>query len=304
MRLICPNCGAQYEVPVDVIPETGRDVQCSNCGDTWFQPHPDHDIELAEELERALPDQEWQPDQPPSEPEPFAHDIDGNQDDTEHQEPMPEEKTATRRELDPAIADLLRQEAELETRAREAESVGLESQPDLGLEAPESEDERRNRESRTRMSRLRGQPAVAEPEPVVIETGPSTRRNVLPDIEEINSTLRSTGDRKSAPALRGKPATPTAHRRGRGFRLGFGLTLLIAAGAIIAYVNADQIVELVPEAKPYLAIFVEKVGAARLWLDTQMVDVMLWLDEKAAAAGGNTSEFGDLNPPETSDSTN
>ncbi|NBR91243.1 MAG: hypothetical protein EBS68_15290, partial [Rhodobacteraceae bacterium] len=29
MRIICPNCGAQYEVPNDVVPETGRDVQCS-----------------------------------------------------------------------------------------------------------------------------------------------------------------------------------------------------------------------------------------------------------------------------------
>ena len=38
MRLICPNCGAQYEVPEDVIPDEGRDVQCSNCGDTWYQP--------------------------------------------------------------------------------------------------------------------------------------------------------------------------------------------------------------------------------------------------------------------------
>ena len=37
MRLTCPNCGAQYEVPDDVIPDEGRDVQCSNCGDTWFQ---------------------------------------------------------------------------------------------------------------------------------------------------------------------------------------------------------------------------------------------------------------------------
>ncbi len=37
MRLICPNCGAQYEVPEDVIPDEGRDVQCSNCGDTWYQ---------------------------------------------------------------------------------------------------------------------------------------------------------------------------------------------------------------------------------------------------------------------------
>ena len=37
MRLICPNCGAQYEVPDDVIPSGGRDVQCSNCGHTWLE---------------------------------------------------------------------------------------------------------------------------------------------------------------------------------------------------------------------------------------------------------------------------
>ena len=41
MRLICPNCSAQYEVPADVIPAEGRDVQCSNCQETWFQTHPD-----------------------------------------------------------------------------------------------------------------------------------------------------------------------------------------------------------------------------------------------------------------------
>ncbi len=52
MRLTCPNCGAQYEVPDEVIPEIGRDVQCSNCGDTWFQNHPDHTPE-PEEVEEA-----------------------------------------------------------------------------------------------------------------------------------------------------------------------------------------------------------------------------------------------------------
>jgi predicted Zn finger-like uncharacterized protein len=37
MRITCPNCGAQYEVDPRVIPDIGRDVQCSNCGHTWFQ---------------------------------------------------------------------------------------------------------------------------------------------------------------------------------------------------------------------------------------------------------------------------
>jgi len=37
MRLICPNCVAQYEVDDNVIPPEGRDVQCANCGHNWFQ---------------------------------------------------------------------------------------------------------------------------------------------------------------------------------------------------------------------------------------------------------------------------
>jgi predicted Zn finger-like uncharacterized protein len=37
MRLVCPNCEAKYEVPDDAIPDTGRDVQCTNCGHSWFQ---------------------------------------------------------------------------------------------------------------------------------------------------------------------------------------------------------------------------------------------------------------------------
>lgn len=41
VRLTCMNCNAQYEVPLDVIPAEGRDVQCSNCDHVWFQTYPD-----------------------------------------------------------------------------------------------------------------------------------------------------------------------------------------------------------------------------------------------------------------------
>ena len=40
MRLVCPNCGAVYEVPEDNIPAPGRDVQCSACETTWFFERP------------------------------------------------------------------------------------------------------------------------------------------------------------------------------------------------------------------------------------------------------------------------
>ncbi len=37
MRLVCPNCNARYEIDATLIPSEGREVQCSNCGQTWFQ---------------------------------------------------------------------------------------------------------------------------------------------------------------------------------------------------------------------------------------------------------------------------
>ena len=36
MLIKCPNCDAKYEVPNDIIPAAGRDVQCSSCSKTWF----------------------------------------------------------------------------------------------------------------------------------------------------------------------------------------------------------------------------------------------------------------------------
>ena len=49
MRLVCPNCDAEYEVDTSAIPDTGRDVQCSNCGHAWFQMSPRIEEELAAE---------------------------------------------------------------------------------------------------------------------------------------------------------------------------------------------------------------------------------------------------------------
>ena len=36
MRLTCPNCGAEYEVPDGMVPAGGRHVQCTACHTRWF----------------------------------------------------------------------------------------------------------------------------------------------------------------------------------------------------------------------------------------------------------------------------
>lgn len=73
MRLICPNCSAQYEVDDSVIPETGRDVQCSACGRTWFQPSRSMlDASAEAEAEAAESPQHWEAAPPPSQPDDVA----------------------------------------------------------------------------------------------------------------------------------------------------------------------------------------------------------------------------------------
>ena len=145
MRLICPNCTAQYEVPADVIPPSGRDVQCSNCSHTWFQdaiqPTPDLDpvpviadtVNVAPpESNAAAPDE-----QEHSALDDFERELDKaleddyglGQDDTP---PLADTPTRPKRQLDSAVASVLREEAEREKRARAADPV--ETQGDLGLD--------------------------------------------------------------------------------------------------------------------------------------------------------------------------
>ena len=258
MRLICPNCGAQYEVPTEVIPTEGRDVQCSACSNTWFQAHPDHDAGLADEVDRPS----VEPVAPPPELEP---------------KPAQETPAMIRQELDPDISDVLRQEAEFEAAARAAEQgAPLETQPDLGLEAqPENEGERRAREARERMARMRGEPVPDEVAVAAVTAAAGSRRDLLPDIEEINSTLRSSGERRrpaEADDADLPGTTPRIKRKGRGFRRAFVTTIMLGA----------QIIEFVPTAEPYVAQYSALVEDARTWLDGSVDSGLAWLDQKAA----------------------
>ncbi|WP_299698608.1 zinc-ribbon domain-containing protein [uncultured Tateyamaria sp.] len=265
MRLICPNCDAQYEVVDDVIPSEGRDVQCSNCGQTWFQHHPDHAPEEPEESE--APADLTPPDDEPVEDEERAD------------APEPQ-----RRELDSSVADILRQEAEIEAQARATDAEGLESQPDLGLDSAETDSDRRAREARERMARMRGEEAAPEQvsEAAVTAAAIGSRRDLLPDIEEINSTLRSTGDRQTAPTADTATDPAEVAPRKSSFRRGFTLMILLAVILGAIYVFAPDIARAVPQADPFLSAYVAQVDSARVWLDGQVEAGLTWLDNLSA----------------------
>lgn len=189
--------------------------------------------------------------------------------------PPPRAETELRRRsIDEAVLNVLREEAEREVRARRSPTPGIEMQAELPL-APASPP-RRDRpapadpepvqtasDATERAATLRGEDPELEAEIAAASRPP--RRELLPDIEEINSTLRATSERgREAAAL---DAPETLRRRRSGFRLGFGLSLAMAMVLLGLYLGAPRLATQIPAAAPALAGYVAAVDRGRIWLD-------------------------------------
>lgn len=282
-----------------MIPPEGRDVQCSNCTTTWFQPG----VRQGDATVEATP--------PPPEP-PAAHrEISRPLRDA----PMAEEAEPPRRELDPEVRDVLREEAARETALREQEAGALEHQDEMPLEAPddpvpedllpedplpeddepisdedaalgavvsdlvaeaenigELQDAPRERARSDAAARYGGGDSAIEAQIAAAAAGGAagnnSRRDLLPDIEEINSTLRATENRSAGGAGGTDIDTVEARpRRRAGTRLGFAIAVLIFAALIGVYVNAPRIADAVPQIGPALQGYVAQVDRLRGWID-------------------------------------
>lgn len=146
MRLVCPNCSAQYEIDGSMIPDEGRDVQCSNCGHTWFELPGPRGTESAQVAASDVGEEMSEQDEFES---PAAYDIDDD-------DSFEEDATA------PATA---RRETRPENLSR-AEFMDDEEQPETGADDIWEDDtaepeERRNDDERTSAA-VRAVTAAAE----------------------------------------------------------------------------------------------------------------------------------------------
>lgn len=288
MRLICPNCGAQYEVDAKVIPNSGRDVQCSNCGHTWFQRSTEVDSDLAQEMGFELttddaasdtPVQAAQNDAPAPEVPDFGDDdddamgadvasavsaapADDIQDQTPEDAPKPASETPVQRSaVSESVRDILRAEVAFDQTVRQPEPDTLETQAELGLdEAPTKEQKQGLRE---RMARLRG----LNPAEVTDASAPSgKRRDLLPDIEEINSTLSAASERDEDGTVLNDETRKERARR-TGFRTTFLLLIVIVVILVLLYTLAPMLAQKVPALEGILNAYVTASNAFRSWLD-------------------------------------
>ncbi len=208
-----------------------------------------------------------------------------------------------RRPLDNSLLAILREEAERETAARRAEGSGLETQEEMNLEpvtaaaaasraaaklasapaalspaalspaTPEAPAAGRRpaRRSALDFSDLNDE---AEDYAADLSEGPlppaqgGSRRQMLPDIEEINSSLRASADRSGDAAAQGTPQLLA--RRRSGFRFGFLVVIALAALAMLLYSFAPLLGTRMPALVPLLDAYVTAVNSARQWLDAAL----------------------------------
>jgi hypothetical protein len=129
-----------------------------------------------------------------------------------------------------------------------------------------------------------------EPEPEEIEEDLSehvgSRRELLPDIEEINSSLDAEvrkpaqSDDHATPGTEGIPT----RRKSSGFGGGFLLGVLVIALLWSVHVFSGQIAAQVPQLAGPLESYSSTINKGRDWLDGQLKTLLVKLDELAAAS--------------------
>ena len=256
MRLVCPNCDAEYEVDAALIPDAGRDVQCSNCGHAWFQASPEVEAELA--AEDAL----FSSGVTPAQVKP----MDPDDADEDEAAPNPTAAEKPMRGIDASVLSVLREEAERETRARAVEGNTLETQEELGLAGHAPGSHAANPVA-DRIARMKGDAeAHTAPSPVGAR-GATAKSGMLPEIEAINSTLRAKSERRPGEqAVVSETLTAAEGQRG-GFGRGFVMAMAVIVIGLVLYLIAPMLIERFPATASPLRAYVGYVDGLRILID-------------------------------------
>ncbi|WP_234416961.1 zinc-ribbon domain-containing protein [Loktanella sp. Alg231-35] len=248
MRLICPNCSAEYDVADDVIPQGGRDVQCSSCTKTWFQTD-----------KAVVP--------PPETPSGLLTPAPKSEGKSVEAGAPTDAATSERKPLDSAVADILRQEA-----ARDGKGPAATTKEEPAPARTEKVDADQTRQRIASMTQQEGgTPSGADGAVAAEAAGAAANLRTVPDINEINAALRARAEANDTSGLTANEKEEAQHRQ--GFRRGFFWVLILIAILILPYVFAEQITENLPQTQPIMASYVLTVDQLRVWLEVQVGNI-------------------------------
>jgi len=259
MRLICPNCDAEYNVADDAIPQDGRDVQCSSCDTTWFQTRKSRILsrEVSRILTTPIPSVVKSQSRDVS-----AYDTpqskNGNTEGPQH-EPVTDKPR--HRQIDPSVANILRKEAArsqgVADYSASKPTLRRESNPDVVAQ------------TRKRIAQITevegGTPAGISRTGANVAVS-STNPRAVPDINEINAALRGRAEASNEGGLTELERHEAVRRR--GFRRGFFIVLILIAVTITPYILSEEITQNMPELSGYMATYVAVIDELRLSLNT------------------------------------
>jgi predicted Zn finger-like uncharacterized protein len=250
MRLTCPNCGAEYDVPEGLIPPAGKHVQCTACHTRWFMRGQAREELSEDQILRKLETRTTRPiaGTPGATPIPFPGMTAATPEPLAEPEPEtpaePPEETAP---FDWQSPDGVLDDTAAESEPEDAAAAGPMSlrpaaPPPVVPEAP---------------ARAPG----SAPE-VSAEAARVPQEHAVPRIG-----LREAPRAPQRISIADSPAArPVPSRARRRFLPGFILVLLIAGLAFEVYVWRDPLAAQMPAAAPAITGYADAVDAAREWL--------------------------------------
>ena len=260
MRLICPNCNAQYNVADDAIPQGGRDVQCSSCEKTWFQTRKSRI--LSREVSRIV-STPAPPAAKSTSRDASAHDTpqgaNSTKDGPEH-EPVTDKPR--HRQIDPSVANILRKEAARSHGVTDYSAGGTSKRRET---SPEVVAETRKRIAQFTEVEGSAPASASQGGTSMSGSGAKPDPRSVPEINEINAALRGRAEAKDGSGLTELDKHNAARRQ--GFRRGFLIVLILMGAIVLPYVYAEQIVAQMPELSGYMATYVAVIEQLRVSLN-------------------------------------
>jgi hypothetical protein len=267
-------------VPEKNVPSSGREVQCSACGHTWFQTHPS-----LKKLQEPVKDSGQETETASEEIQTVLEksDLEGSG------QPGETNGTSSSR-LHPTVAEVLKEEARREVAVRAAEN--LETQPELGIDealvqtVPSFDiSEPQSKE----MSSILLDPDPKElkelyPKTAQMDTGFSGDR--LPEQKNINYSLSPAESKKRKISDKGGQAKRVDYQRMK--RRGLVTGIMIVVCFFLIYQFSGDIVQAMPQSEQLLKVYVQLVDQLRLISDQWIGQAIAWLEIRAGIARGLT----------------